>query len=121
MRDFLYRLVARLHDAARPLSRNQHFHVFAGSGKKALRIDRHLRDLEAQLGRLRARGERPRVRTLPDGSTQLVLRDPKVSVVRTATLTSEETALLRQHPAGAWALGEPESAPQEKGAASGEG
>ena len=105
MRDFLYRLVARLHDVARPLSRNRHFHVFAGSGRQALRIDRHLRDLEAQLQVLQARGERPRVRLLPDGGAQLVLRDQRVSVVRTAVLTREEVALLQQHPAGAWALG----------------
>ena len=110
MRDFLYRLVARLHDGERPLSRNKHFHVFAGSGKQALRIDRHLRDLESQLAALRERGERPRVRSLPDGGAQLVLRDARVSVVRTAVLSREEVALLRQHPAGAWALGEAEGA-----------
>jgi hypothetical protein len=119
MRDFLYRLVERLHDEARPLSRNQHFHVFAGNGKQALRIDRHLRDLEAQLSRMQARGERPRVRPLPGGGTQLVLRDPKVSVVRTATLSPEETAILRQHPAGAWALGD--AGQGEPSAASGQG
>lgn len=121
MRDFLYRLVARLHDEARPLSRNQHFHVFDGSGKRALRIDRHLRDLETQLTRMRERGERPRVRALPGGGTQLVLREPKVSVVRTATLTPEETELLRQHPAGAWALEEERPQQGAPGAASGEG
>ena len=106
MRDFLYRLVQRLHSAERPLSRNKHFHAFTGGAKQALRIDRHLRDLEAQLSMLRARGERPRIRALPGGGVQLVLRDPKVSVVRTAVLSSEEVALLRQHPAGAWALGD---------------
>ena len=105
MRDFLYRLVARLHDAERPLSRNKHFHVFAGRAKQALRIDRHLRDLEAQLEALRERGERPRVRPLPGGGAQLVLRDERVSVVRTAVLSRQEVALRRQHPAGAWALG----------------
>ena len=121
VRDFLYRLVARLHDGARPLSRNQHFHVFDGSGKRALRIDRHLRDLESQLTRMRERGERPRVRLLPGGGTQLVMRDPKVSVVRTATLTPEEAELLRRHPAGAWALGEDPVQQGAPGAASGEG
>ena len=46
MRDFLYRLVQRLHDEARPLSRNKHFHVFGDAeSRRALRIDRHLRDL----------------------------------------------------------------------------
>jgi hypothetical protein len=118
MRDFLYRLVERLHDEERPLSRNQHFHVFEGSGQKALRIDRHLRDLEAQLSRMQARGERPRVRPTKEGGVQLVLRDPKVAVVRTATLSAEEAAILARHPAGAWAL-EPMAEGSSRGANSG--
>jgi hypothetical protein len=113
MRDFLYRLVARLHDRERPLSRNQHFHVFEGRGRKALRIERHLRDLEVWLETLRERGERPRVRRLSDGGVQLVLRDPRVSVVRTATLSPEEVDLLVQHPAGAWALSDSDSTRDE--------
>lgn len=106
MRDFLYRLVQRLHDEERPLSRNKHFHVFAGESRKALRIDRHLRDLEAQLLALKELGERPRVLPLPGGGVRLVLRDARVAVVRTATLTAEEAEILSRHPAGAWALGE---------------
>ena len=105
MSDFLYRLVARLHDRTRPLSRNRHFHVFTGSGRQALRIERHLRDLEGHLAALHQRGERPRVRLLPDGGAQIVLNDARLQVVRTAILTVEEVALLRQHPSGAWALG----------------
>lgn len=112
MREFLHRLVQRLHEEARPLSRNKHFHVFAGEARRALRIDRHLRDLEAHLQALMERGERPRVRALPDGGVQMVLRHPTLAVVRTATLVREEVALLMRHPAGAWALGEPEAAPQ---------
>lgn|SRR5438067_13854249 len=107
MREFLYRLVRRLHEEARPLSRNKHFFAFAGEARKALRIDRHLRDLEAHLELLRQRGERPRVRALPRGGAQLVLPHPTLAVVRTASLNADEVALLRQHPAGAWALGEP--------------
>ena len=110
MREFLYRLVQRLHEEARPLSRNKHFHAFVGEAQKALRIDRHLRDLEAHLEKLQARGERPRVRALRGGGVQLVMRHPTLSVVRTATLNAEEAALLARHPAGAWALGEPEAA-----------
>jgi hypothetical protein len=105
MREFLYRLVRRLHDEARPLSRNKHFHTFAGDAGKALRIDRHLRDLERHLALLRDKGEAPRVRALAGGAVQLVLPHPSLSVVRTATLNAEEVALLRQHPAGRWALG----------------
>jgi hypothetical protein len=110
MREFLYRLVNRLHEEARPLSRNKHFHAFVGEARKALRIDRHLRDLEAHLTRLMERGERPRVRALPGGGVQMVMGHPTLSVVRTATLTAEESALLARHPAGAWALGDPEPA-----------
>jgi hypothetical protein len=104
MREFLYRLVRRLHEEARPLSRNKHFHAFAGETRAALRIDRHLRDLEAHLQMLRDRGQRPRVRALPGGGVQLVLNHPTLSVIRTATLTPEEADLLAHHPAGAWAL-----------------
>jgi len=108
MREFLYRLVQRLHDEARPLSRNKHFHAFGDSdSRRALRIDRHLRDLEARLSELRERGEPPRVRPLPDGGVQLILRHRDMAVVRTATLTAEEARLLARHPAGAWALGCP--------------
>jgi hypothetical protein len=105
MREFLYRLVQRLHDEARPLSRNKHFHAFDKDTRRALRIDRHLRDLEMHLEKLRERGQRPRVRSLPDGGVQMVLAHPTLSVVRTATLSAEEVALLALHPAGAWALG----------------
>ena len=105
MREFLYRLVQRLHDGARPLSRNRHFHSFTGGeARRALRIDKHLRDLETHLAELQAEGERPRVRALPGGGAQLVLQHLRLSVVRTATLSAEEVRLLRVHPAGAWAL-----------------
>src|ERR1041384_1549347 len=110
MREFLYRLVRPLHEEARPLSRNKHFFAFEGEARGALRIDRHLRDLEQHLQLLQQRGERPRVRALNGGAVQLVLPHPTLTVVRTATLNAEEVALLRQHPAGAWALGEPEPA-----------
>src|SRR5438552_8768989 len=108
MREFLYRLVRRLHEETRPLSRNKHFHAFAGEARGALRIDRHLRDLEQHLELLRESGERPRVRALPGGGVQMVLPHPTLAVVRTATLNAEEVALLAKHPAGAWALGRPE-------------
>lgn len=113
MREFLYRLVERLHEEARPLSRNRHFLAFEpapGETRRALRIDRHLRDLEQHLQALMERGERPRVRALAGGGVQLVLRHPTLAVVRTATLTPEEARLLAAHPAGAWALGDPASA-----------
>jgi hypothetical protein len=114
MREFFYRLVQRLHEEDRPLSRNKHFHTFTGQSGGALRIDRHLRDLESNLEALRLRGERPRVRALPNGSVQIVLRDSRLALVRTATLRPEEVALLTRHPAGAWALGEPAAGPSAK-------
>jgi hypothetical protein len=119
MREFLYRLVQRLHDEARPLSRNKHFHAFEGESRRALRIDRHLRDLEAHLEKLREKGTRPRVRALPDGSVQLVLPHPTLAVVRTATLCQEEAALLSRHPAGAWALGKADLSAAEPAAKQG--
>ena len=104
MREFLYRLVQRLQEEARPLSRNKHFHTFVGETGRALRIDRHLRDLARHLELLRSRDERPRVRPLPGGAVQLVLQHPTLTVVRTATLSAEEVQLLLRTPAGAWAL-----------------
>jgi len=109
---FLHRLLERLHDGERPLSRNKHFHVFTGGAKAALRIDRHLRDLELHLAKMQERGERPRVRRHSDGSAQIVLADARLSVVRTATLSAGDVELLARHPAGAWALGAPGSEPE---------
>ena len=117
MREFLYRLVRRLQEEARPLSRNKHFHVFAGEARRALRIDRHLRDLVQHLELLRERDERPRVRALAGGSVQLVLQHPTLAVVRTATLSAEEVELLLRSPAGAWALGREAAAPPQSPAA----
>ena len=122
MREFLYKLVQRLQDTARPLSRNKHFHAFTGTeARRALRIDKHLRDLEAHLEKLRARGQRPRVRVLPGGGVQLVMSHPTLAVVRTATLSVEEARLLACHPAGAWALGEPAPEAQSSEPAASEG
>jgi hypothetical protein len=121
MREFLYKLVQRLHEEARPLSRNKHFHAFTGDARRALRIDRHLRDLQEHLSKLRELGERPRVRALPGGGVQMVMRHPALSVVRTATLCAEEVRLLARHPAGAWALGESESASRAGEPAAGQG
>ena len=107
MREFFHRLLQRLHDEARPLSRNKHFHALSdGDGKRALRADRHLRDLEDHLEALRQHGERPRVRRMEGGGVQLVLSHPRLALARTALLSAEEARLLARHPAGAWALEE---------------
>jgi hypothetical protein len=112
MREFFHHLLQRLHDEARPLSRNKHFHALSdGDGKHALRADRHLRDLEEHLEALRSHGQRPRVRWLSGGGVQLVLSHPRLSLARTATLSALEARLLARHPAGAWALGETADAP----------
>ena len=107
MREFFHRLLVRLHDEARPLSRNKHFHTLSDSaGRRALRADRHLRDLEEHLADLKSHGERPRVRRLAGGGVQIAFNHPRLALARTATLSAEEARLLAGHPAGAWALGE---------------
>src|SRR2546423_9713300 len=107
MREFFHRLLQRLHDEARPLSRNKHFHALSdGDGRRALRADRYLRDLEDHLEALRQHGERPRVRRMEGGGVQLVLSHPRLALARTALLSAEEARLLARHPAGAWALAE---------------
>src|SRR5260370_42105014 len=105
MRQFRYRPEPRLHDEARPISGNKPFHVFGDAeSRRALHIDRHLRDLEVRLTELRERGEPPRVRHLPYGGVQLVLRHREMGLVRTATLTAQEARRLALHPAGVWPL-----------------
>ncbi|MFL5360975.1 MAG: hypothetical protein ACJ787_17090 [Myxococcales bacterium] len=113
MREFFHRLLQRLHDEARPLSRNKHFHALSDSaGRRALRADRHLRDLEDHLSELQLHGERPRVRRLPDGGVQIAFNHRRLALARTATLSADEARLLAQHPAGAWALGDQAEAPE---------
>src|SRR5256885_16359559 len=113
MREFFHRLLQRLHDEARPLSRNKHFHALSDStGRRALRADRHLRDLEDHLSELQLHGERPRVRRLPDGGVQIAFNHRRLALARTATLSAEEARLLAPHPARARALRAPAQAPE---------
>lgn len=46
MDPFVRRLIERLHDPSKPLSRNRHFHTFdTREGRAALRVSRRLRSL----------------------------------------------------------------------------
>jgi hypothetical protein len=56
---FVRRLVQRLVDPARPLTRNRHFHTLeTPEGKRALKISRRLRGLQREILESFARGRR---------------------------------------------------------------
>ena len=42
-----------------------------------------------------------RMRVMPDGGVQLIMRHPDLQVLRTAILSPEEAAMLTRHPASA--------------------
>jgi hypothetical protein len=97
MHDYVRRLVARISESGRPLSRNRHFHTFATpQGRRALKLSRHLRSLahdilvQAQVGGRIAvehlEGEHPGVR--------LWLENERLKARRTAYLTRSEYDLL---------------------------
>ena len=63
MDPFVRRLVQRLHDPKRPLSRNRHFHTFATpEGQRALRTSRRLRSLQRDILACQASGRPATIR-----------------------------------------------------------
>lgn len=105
MRDFIYRLVARLRVDPTLRSRNRHFLTFEGrEGKEALHIWRTLRSLEEQIA---AAGPGRVAVDRVDGPTQYRVRltHPSLRLSRTAFLTAEEFRMLCENPAVKAALG----------------
>jgi len=101
--DFVERIVLRLRE--RPgFSRNRHFRAFSSpEGRRALRVHRHLRSLEAAVVSGIA------VAVHPEGErVRLVLSGPRVH--RTAFLSASEFRLLCTSPLVRAALG-PAAAP----------
>lgn len=97
MKNYLQRLVARLTEAERPLSRNRHFHTFANPhGRKALRISRQLRSLARDIREQAERGEPIRVEpVVEDGNVVRVLLEYiRLKARRTAFLSPGEFQLL---------------------------
>jgi hypothetical protein len=94
-------LVARMRREA--FSRNRNFDVFERAeteAKHARRIWRYLRSLEADLMANRSRigsGVNLRVERRADGGRRITIEVPEVRMRRTAILSAEEYALLREH------------------------
>jgi hypothetical protein len=102
MRDFFHKLIARLSDARRPLSRNRHFHTFANPhGRRALRASRHLRSLARDILAQSEAGLPIRVeRAGEDGSlVRVLLEETQIKARRTAFLTAGEYEVLLEDPA----------------------
>ncbi|HTS81127.1 MAG TPA: hypothetical protein VMH40_11055 [Myxococcaceae bacterium] len=105
MDSFVRRLVERLLEPSRPLSRNRHFHTFeTPEGRRALGLARRLRGLARDVRRCLERGSRPEVREEGvDGALRVELRFDALGR-RTAFLSGEEFEILRTLPGMAEAL-----------------
>jgi hypothetical protein len=100
MDSFVRRLVERLLEPSRPLSRNRHFHTFeTPEGKRALTLARRLRGLARDVRRCVDQGVPPQV--CADGSggdLRVELRFADLAGRRTAFLTADEYGLLLRVP-----------------------
>lgn len=97
---FVRRLVRRLNDESRPLSRNRHFHTFDNDeGRKALRISRRLQSLRRDILSCRAAGESVRAAEASgEGEKKVEIFLERLKGKRTALLTDAEYALLLELP-----------------------
>lgn len=96
MRRFVYQLVERLGDPRAGLSRNRHFALLSSpSGKRALKLHRHLRSLEQDLAR---HGERAQLKVeAGPGGLVVRLELPALKLVRTALLTEDDVEVVLRH------------------------
>jgi hypothetical protein len=102
MKDFILRLVARLGEAERPLSRNRHFYTFDNPhGRKALRISRRLRSLERDIVEAAQHGEPVRIERQEQGGQLVRVRIEfvRLKARRTSFLSPAEYDLLLAAPA----------------------
>lgn len=99
MTRLVYRIVQRLRDPTRPLSRNRYLATFESpEGGRALSIHRRMASLEAQI---LEGGEPERIRIercASDGGVRLELDLPRVRASRTTWLSSEELEILLESP-----------------------
>lgn len=101
MDPFVRRLIERLHDPSRPLTRNRHFHTFeTPEGKLALRTSRRLKSLQRDILACASEGGRAKLtkasRTEEDVRVELSL--DSISGKRTSILREDELELLVQLP-----------------------
>ncbi len=101
MDPFVRRLVQRMLDESRPLSRNRHFHTFSTpEGKLALRTTRRLRSLQADILACGSEGQPARFvrHDVEDGEHRVELRLERLSGRRTSRLLPAEFELLLELP-----------------------
>ena len=101
MDPFIQRLIQRLLDPARPLSRNRHFHTFeTPEGRQALRTSRRLRSLQQDILACRAEGGAARCVPAQDaeGQLQVELQLERVKGRRVSVLPQAEWELLNGLP-----------------------
>jgi hypothetical protein len=96
MDPFVRRLVERLHDPAKPLSRNRHFHTFDNPlGKAALKVSRMLTALQKDIAQAHAAGIVPTVLRVDDGENlRIEVKIPRLKGTRSTRLDPAEFELL---------------------------
>lgn len=101
MDPFVRRLVQRMLDPARPLTRNRHFHTFSTpEGKQALKASRRLQSLQRDILACRAEGHPARFVRVEEeeGELRIHLHLERVGGRRTSVLTDDEFELLLDLP-----------------------
>lgn len=98
MDPFVRRLVERLFDEQKPLSRNRHFHTFeTPEGKQALRISKRLRALQKEIEEVAREGGRSHVTASRDGDVVRVeLRLERLKSSHVTQLEQAEFELLQR-------------------------
>lgn len=98
MDPFVRKLVLRIFDEGAPLSRNRHFHTFeTDEGKRALRISRRLKALQADIAKCRKEGGESLIVTAREGDEVKVQISIKaLKSTRHTTLDEAEYELLRR-------------------------
>ncbi|HZA49702.1 MAG TPA: hypothetical protein VE549_03115, partial [Myxococcaceae bacterium] len=98
---FVRRLIQRMHDPARPLSRNRHFHTFATpEGRLALRTSRRLRNLQEDILAARAEGARSHFlrHQMANGQHRIEIALERLSGRRVSFVSDAEFELLLELP-----------------------
>lgn len=101
MDPFVRRLVERLHDPSKPLSRNRHFHTFdTPEGRTALKVFRRLRSLQKDILACQAEGRRARIfrHVNPEGEHRIELLMERMAGRRVSMLQAAEYELLANLP-----------------------
>ena len=100
MDELTHRIVRRVRKDGSSMSRNRNFFTFTDpKARRALRIARHLRDLECDVL------EHSAVSEAEDGTVVIRVRYPELNATRTAYLSRREFDLLLEDPRVSMVLG----------------